>query len=369
MNLNNLNTKIIDTQLYEVSDIENIIDDLLKTTIAFSNTNGGRIFIGLSQDSDNQLNVVGIKKNEVLKLIDEINRSISVNVMPEVSPRFFTKKIDNKLILVIDIPRGNLTPYYLNSEELKYPSYTRFNSRTTRSSNTEVQELIALGLSTTPDTLDIYDDEDSLVTPEEIENLCEDLNKFKKTRNNLFTVDYLLDHEIVLIGEDQEYYSTLAYNLLSEKDRKYKIVVEHNDVRKEFKKPLHVSAVEILDYIKKEYDLLKSYDNKLVDSLNQLILNAIIHRDQLTHDETTIQLLEDGFKVLSPGGIFTNKCLGFILNNSILRNRQLYSVFEDLDINNSTLSLSDVVKNLEELNFDVKFNIHQEFFGVIVTKK
>jgi ATP-dependent DNA helicase RecG len=83
---------------------------IAKTVIAFSNTAGGKLIIGVNDQGE----VTGLKPNvDILELQDKIASVIYDNCYPNVLPDIYTTIIDDKVLLVIEVYRGNLLPYYL----------------------------------------------------------------------------------------------------------------------------------------------------------------------------------------------------------------------------------------------------------------
>lgn len=80
-------------------------ENIAKSIVCFANTDGGQIIVGVNKDGD----IVGVKDLDILiRRIDDIahNRcEPPITVIPE------TLSIDNKTVLVINIPKGDQRPY------------------------------------------------------------------------------------------------------------------------------------------------------------------------------------------------------------------------------------------------------------------
>jgi ATP-dependent DNA helicase RecG len=86
---------------------------LAKTIIAFSNTGGGKLIIGVND----QGGIVGLEPDvNIFELKDKVASIIYETCYPTVLPDIYTTTIDNHLLLVIEVYRGNLLPYYLKSK-------------------------------------------------------------------------------------------------------------------------------------------------------------------------------------------------------------------------------------------------------------
>jgi len=87
-------------------DVNNI-DALAQELIAFSNTLGGKIFIGVDDDGA----VVGLSVGDVHRINNLLSNAASQNVKPAVNPLTEIIMFDDKRILVIDVPKGINKPY------------------------------------------------------------------------------------------------------------------------------------------------------------------------------------------------------------------------------------------------------------------
>lgn len=82
---------------------QDLSDEFLETVVAFANSSGGTIFLGVRNDGQ----IVRFERND-----DSITNSIASNVEPNVQFKIsiFTFK-DSRVITIIDIPEGNDKPY------------------------------------------------------------------------------------------------------------------------------------------------------------------------------------------------------------------------------------------------------------------
>ena len=93
--------------LYESESIEFKIEfppnarDIAKTLVAFSNTDGGKIYFGIDDDGF----IVGI--DEIDKIQTRIVNLARKSCEPPLHPRFSTEKIDGKDILIVSVESSN----------------------------------------------------------------------------------------------------------------------------------------------------------------------------------------------------------------------------------------------------------------------
>ncbi|MCK4402010.1 putative DNA binding domain-containing protein [bacterium] len=77
------------------------INEIINTISAFSNTEGGKIFIGVS----NTGKIAGVQIGK--GTIENLTNSISQHTDPKIHPRITTKKIKNKEIIIIDVKESS----------------------------------------------------------------------------------------------------------------------------------------------------------------------------------------------------------------------------------------------------------------------
>ena len=86
-------------------------DEFLETVIAFSNTNGGLIMLGINDNGQ----LKGYKGDE-----DSILRMIHDSCEPSIDPQFKGYTIDGFPVLIVEIQPGNNKPYLLKSRGVAY---------------------------------------------------------------------------------------------------------------------------------------------------------------------------------------------------------------------------------------------------------
>lgn len=94
----------------------------IKSVIAFANTAGGRIIIGVDDETHE---IVGVAKDGVFKIIDNITNTISDMCYPQIFPNIGVNTIDGKSVIVIEIYPGANRPYYIKSLGKETGTYIR----------------------------------------------------------------------------------------------------------------------------------------------------------------------------------------------------------------------------------------------------
>ena len=82
-------------------------DSLAQELIAFSNTLGGKIYVGVDDDGS----ISGISSGDVQRINQLLSSVASQNVRPSINPLTELLTLDQGMILVIDVPKGINKPY------------------------------------------------------------------------------------------------------------------------------------------------------------------------------------------------------------------------------------------------------------------
>ncbi|MEN8905074.1 MAG: ATP-binding protein [Clostridiales bacterium] len=111
---------------------------IAKTIVAFSNTSGGKLIIGVND----QREVIGIsEKEDVFELQDSVSSMIYDSCYPNIIPEIYTQNIEGKVLLMIEIFRGNLLPYYIKKEGKNNGVYIRIGATNRKASYENIVDL------------------------------------------------------------------------------------------------------------------------------------------------------------------------------------------------------------------------------------
>lgn len=85
-------------------------EKFLKDIIAFSNSTGGKIILGIEDETGV---VCGIGEQSPFKLSDSISNMISDACTPQIEPDISIQTVEEKTVLVIEVIPGKFRPYYI----------------------------------------------------------------------------------------------------------------------------------------------------------------------------------------------------------------------------------------------------------------
>lgn len=131
-------------------EIPNKHEKFLKDIIAFSNSTGGQVIVGIE---DETCIVYGIGEQSPFKLSDSISNMISDACTPQIEPDISIQTIEDKTVLVIDVAPGKFRPYYLANKGKETTSYIRINGTSRPADARKLQELELEGQGISYDSL------------------------------------------------------------------------------------------------------------------------------------------------------------------------------------------------------------------------
>lgn len=310
---------------------ETYIDDIRKEIIAFANTNGGTLYIGVKDNGE----IVGLNEPDHVSL--QISNSCRDAIKPDITMFLSYKFIDieGKQILEVQIQRGTGRPYYLGSKGLK-PSgvYVRQGSSSAPASEEAIRRMIK------------ETDGDEF---ESMRSLNQELT-FNEVTQAFHTREIPLQETqmktLGLINSDG-IYTNLALLLSDQCPHIIKAATfqgttqEHFQDRKEFSGSLLKQLQEAYNYLdlrnqtKATFKGLLRIDAKdySESSLREALLNAIVHRDYSNLTGTILSVYSDRVEFVSYGGLAGGVTMAdVLLGLSVCRNRKLADIFYRLNL-------------------------------------
>jgi predicted HTH transcriptional regulator len=110
-------------------------EKIAKTLVAFANNRGGKLLIGVADDGV----IKGVKSEDEEKFM--ITRAAHSFCKPAIEPKFEEIYVDDKIVLVVDIPKSDLKPHYALDENKKWWVYFRVKDKSVLASKIIVDVL------------------------------------------------------------------------------------------------------------------------------------------------------------------------------------------------------------------------------------
>lgn len=133
-----------ESQKVEFKQAASSAKDLAREIVAFANTGGGTLIIGV----DDKSKIIGVKDFKKTEQI--ITNALNHNCQPSIHAAISRIKISGKTLAVLEIPEGTRKPY-----EANHIVYLRTGSSTRPASREEKQEMYALGIKEEYDMLPV----------------------------------------------------------------------------------------------------------------------------------------------------------------------------------------------------------------------
>lgn len=324
----------------------------MKTIIAFANTQGGQLIVGVN---DVTREVTGVDMDSVFKIMDRITNAVSDSCTPQIVPDITFQTIEGKTIVVVYVAPGANRPYYMKSRGKEGGTYIRVAGTSRQADADKIKELELEGARISWDELICVGYE---VKENAIKELCRDMNRYRNemqqrkgnaeklqqvTRAQLLnwnvikkTEDgYLASNAFALLTGKHFYYSRTQCAVFAGTDRG-----EFID-KKEYDGPLYGQIEEAYAFVlrnirrsAKVEGLIRREGHELPpDAIREMIINAHCHRNFLDNSCVQVALYDDRLEVTSPGGL----CYGLTLEEAISgrskqRNRIVAEVFNQMGL-------------------------------------
>ncbi|MCF0237856.1 MAG: putative DNA binding domain-containing protein [Sphaerochaetaceae bacterium] len=308
-----------------------INSNIAKEIIAFVNTFGGTIYVGV----DNNGTICGIDNFDFN--CQQIANIVRDTIKPDVSMFVSYEKliIDTKVVLKITVQQGTARPYYISCKGLKPEGvFVRHGTTSAPSSQENIRKMIK-----ETDGNDF----------ESVRALNQDLS-YNKTEQ-IFSRRSILFNEpqkISLGLENKEgIYSNLGFILSDQNSYTIKAAVFQSDDetvfldRKEFSGPIFEQIdslfrfIEIYNQNRGDLEGIYRRDTKSYPdtAIREAVFNMIVHRDYSFSASSFVKLYKDRIEFISIGGLFPGLTLDDIKTGiSVCRNKKLAEVFYRLKL-------------------------------------
>lgn len=304
-------------------ELPNNRERFLKDIVAFSNSTGGKVILGIEDETHI---IWGIGDISPFKLSDAVSNMISDACTPQIEPDISICTAENKTLLVIDVPPGKFRPYYIAAKGKETGAYIRINGTSRAADARKLQELELEGQKISYDSLqeigEEYDETKALDLCKKMTQIATDSCKTEDEKAEIkrMTLEKLHDFGI-LCRVGRNFYPTHAFDLLTDNKNRFSKVQcavfkgLTRDVfidQKEFSGPIY-DQIEtayqfVLRHIDKGIDLdglyrRDSYELPVL-AIREMIVNAVVHRSYLHKSCIQVCIFDNRVEVLSPGMLY-----------------------------------------------------------------
>lgn len=345
---------------------QELTKDIKKEIIAFANTNGGKIYIGV----DDNGNAVGLKniKEDIEALSSMIKEGITTDLT--LYTKISQEKINNKIIIRLDIMEAPNKPYYLTEKGIK-PSgvYLRLGNTSIPASEEIIKKMINESQNNSFETIIsktqnlTFDYTKSVFEKHNIE-----LNESKMKTLNIINLKNEYTNLGLLLSDECPFSIKCAIfngkNKLEFRDRREfegSILKQVNDT---------FEFLELINKTKGEIVGLERIDTRdyPIFALRESLLNAIIHRDYNYTGSILISVFDDRIEITSLGGLVKGLEINDIYSGiSETRNSNLSNIFYRLKyVESFGTGIGRIIESYEGFSKKPEFLITENTFKTVL---
>lgn len=340
--------------------------EIKKEIVAFANSKGGIIYIGVNDDGS----VKGLEN--VSKDMEVLSGMIREGIKSDLSlyTNLEINEVENRKIIILKIMSAPNKPYYLTEKGLK-PSgvFIRHGNVSAPASDENIRKML-MG------NHDSFEEEIS-----SNQNLHFDfLNQQFNDKNMIFNDS---KYKLLNLKNEDNYFTNLALLLSDECPFSIKCAIfEGNDKitfkdRKEFSGSIIKQLEETLEYL----NLVNRISGKIVDykridirdypeyAIRETVLNALIHRNYNFSGSILISIFDNRIEITSLGGLVSGITIDDIITSGISqpRNKNLASIFYRLNyVESYGTGIGRMLNIYEQFNLMPEFVITDNAFKVIL---
>ncbi len=304
-------------------------DDIYKEVIAFANTNGGTVYIGVDDDG----NIVGI--DNIDDTYTRITNGIRDAIWPDAT-MFIKYALQGNRVICIEVGEGSAKPYYLKSKGIK-PSgvFIRQGASSAQASFEQIRQMIK---NTDGDVFEAMRSMEQGLT---FSSASKAFAKYKVE----FTEDKYVALGLCSIYDDL--YTNLAWILSDQCQHTTKLAVFADEENTVFKDSREFGG-SVFEQLENAYSYLMLC-NRTVSvfqgleriekqdypeaALREALLNAIVHRDYSFSGSIIININDSCIEFISLGGLLPGLSKEDIQSGiSQPRNRSLAEIFHRIKL-------------------------------------
>jgi predicted HTH transcriptional regulator len=282
--------------------------------VAFLNSSGGRIIIGVSDDGS----VAGLDTDDVRRLNQLMTNSATQNVRPPASIRTHNLRLDDKVVMVVDVPDGLNKPYCDN--EGRFWVKNGADKRKVTSPE-ELQRLFQAGSKLFADERIIQE-----TTLDDLDMSAFAEFYYRKTSSGLESAPLPIGRLLEALGFMKKSSLTLAGLLLAGRDVSRHAPLFHIAAaaftgttmtddsfidKTEFKGRLPEQYAGAMSFLERNLRHVQGSQNEGFnqpgvleisrEALQEVVVNALVHRDYLVNSSIKLFIFTNRVEIHSPG--------------------------------------------------------------------
>ncbi len=317
------------------------LSSIIKSIIAFANTAGGIILIGIE---DRTKKIIGIES--ALDEEERLSNAIADSIMPFLLPTINIHTVENKEVITIHVPYL-VGPYFLKKHGVERGTYIRLGS-TNRVADTHMLESIGLlakrlSFDELPYPMNTVEDLDWQAMQQTFEKAEKKIDKAKAA-----DLEIIVSHlgtqcpsqgGILLFGKNRtQIFPHAAVRCVRFIGTTKADILDHRDIN-----TLAIQTIdEVIHFIKKNtLTGIQIGETRHIETpqyppvaIREAVINAILHADYgQKGSHITIAIFDDRIEISNPGGLPFGMTLERALSGSShVRNRVIARTFREVKL-------------------------------------
>ena len=308
-----------------------IVEDMKKEIVAFANSEGGTLYIGINDQGE----VIGVEDADGVML--QASNMIRDSIKPDVTMfvNYAHEQIEQKDIIKITVQKGTDSPYYIAKKGLRPEGvYVRQGASSVPASDHAIRRMIK---ETDGDTFEV------------MRSLNQDLT-FHAASDEFKARDILFgESQMITLGilTAEKLYTNLGLLLSDQCVHTIKAASFEGTTKSVFKDRREFngsllqqmndaySFIEVYNKTRAEFLKLRRIDRRDYPeaAVREALLNSLVHREYAFSGSTLINIFEDRIEFVSLGGLVNGLTANDILFGiSQCRNEKLAAVFYRLKL-------------------------------------
>ena len=318
----------------------------IKAIIAFANTQGGCLVIGVD---DVTRRVIGVDDDSAFQITDSIANAVADSCVPQIVPNIELQTIDQRTVVLITVAPEPNRPYYLKSKGKELGTYIRLAGTSRPASPEKIKELEMEGAHISWDELACIGYK---VTDKEMKKLCRDIMQYREKaglpKRNVTSAQlvnwkllrktdtlFLASNAYVLLVSDYFPYSKTQCAVFKGTERA--VFLD----KREFTGSVYEQIEEAITFVLRNIRLGAAIEGLVrkesyelpVEAIREMIVNAHCHRNLTDASCVQVAVYDDRLEVTSPGGLYNGLTYEEIMSgHSKLRNRAIANVFNQMGL-------------------------------------
>lgn len=354
-------------------------EELAKEIVAFANTDGGQIIIGVSDNGE----VIGVSDmDEALRRIDDVAYN---RCEPPITLISETVKVGDVQVIVINVPKGEQRPYRTSSGFF----YIRSGNRVRQASREELLRLFQATESIFYDEIEITKASFGDIDIDYFEKFMERFYGFKPEEAQIF--NYLKNLKIITESRKPTLAGLLFFGMRPQSYLPYaKITAAYivdGDIsippadKKDFEGKIPEMLENFMQYLRiylKEEHKIKSLEPEAYpeipeEAVREAIVNAVAHRDYTVRAPIRVFIFRDRIEFHSPGKLPNTVTIESIKIGGahVLRNPTIYNLLSKMglvtDLGSGVMRIIRLVK--EHIGREVELKETETEFILIIPRR